>query len=97
MAKLDPNRCQAVLWRNYQDHQCKNKGKVEEDGEIWCKTHAPSLVKARRDKSMQRYREDSARRGRAIKGVGWHAAIKALEGGGFTEAAEHLRKVQDNG
>ena len=41
---------------------CQNRGSVTEDGKSWCKTHAPSRVKARRDALHARWRAASEAR-----------------------------------
>lgn len=45
----DPTKCAAGLFSNHVSHQCSRKGKVEEDGHVWCKTHLPSAVQAKKD------------------------------------------------
>ena len=43
-------------------HPCTRKGVVEEDGNKWCKQHAPSSVKARRKASSAKFKADQDRR-----------------------------------
>jgi hypothetical protein len=35
-------------------HQCRNKGKLEEEGYLWCKTHAPSSEQTRHQALRER-------------------------------------------
>lgn len=51
----DKKKCSGTIHRDYQFHQCSRRGLIEEDGQLWCKQHAPSAVKARREKSNDRY------------------------------------------
>jgi hypothetical protein len=37
-------------------HRCTRSGTVQEDGQWWCRQHAPSAVKARRDEREAAYR-----------------------------------------
>ena len=53
-------RCSASVreagrWPRY--HQCERKASLTEDGKPWCKTHAPSSVKARQQKATERYEQ----------------------------------------
>jgi hypothetical protein len=43
-------------------HPCTRKGVVSEDGNKWCKQHAPSSVKARREASSAKFKADQDRR-----------------------------------
>ena len=59
MTDHDRVRCEGVVqesgrWPTF--HQCERLATVQEVGQGWCKTHAPSSVKARRDASEARYR-----------------------------------------
>lgn len=48
-------------------YQCENKGAIEEDGKLWCKIHAPSSEKARKDKRHQKWKEESDARDAVYK------------------------------
>lgn len=39
--------CSGEVWRKFSNFRCSRPGTLEEGGKWWCKTHAPSLVKAR--------------------------------------------------
>lgn len=43
----DPG-CASKTYSNMGWYPCRNKGKVEEGGKLWCRTHAPSIVAERR-------------------------------------------------
>ncbi len=60
--KLDPKRCARGLMDNYKSYQCRRKGSIEEDGHIWCKTHAPSNIKAKREKQEAQWNHEWALR-----------------------------------
>lgn len=52
-------RCQAGVYEREwwgKWHQCHRKAAVEEDGARWCKQHAPSAEKARRQKAHEQYK-----------------------------------------
>lgn len=55
--KLDPERCSATVPGpgGWQRHQCGRKGKVEEEGKLWCRQHAPSEVKRRGDERRAKW------------------------------------------
>lgn len=59
VAKLDPNRCSKTLFHRdaWNRSQCARKGVVEEEGTLWCKQHAPSAVKQRREASEKSWVE----------------------------------------
>ena len=60
------NQCSKRVYAgSYSGHQCQRRGSVEENGSWWCKQHAPSLVKARRDESDRKWREEFDRKMRA--------------------------------
>ena len=42
-------RCADRIFSGGRSHQCSRAGVVEENGKLWCKQHAPSSEKARRD------------------------------------------------
>ncbi len=45
----ETQRCAGRTWHDRMgSFPCANKGKVKEEGKLWCRTHAPSLVAARR-------------------------------------------------
>ena len=47
--------CAATVVNNWNRYPCSRNGVVEEDGKWWCRQHAPSAVKARREKASARY------------------------------------------
>jgi hypothetical protein len=51
--RCSANVIEAGQWPRY--HQCERKASVTEDGAPWCKTHAPSSVKARQQKAAEPY------------------------------------------
>jgi len=59
MIKRDPKRCHAMVMARpgWYKYQCARRGVVEEDGQLWCKQHAPSAVKARADARTLKYEE----------------------------------------
>ncbi len=46
-----------------QNHPCAREGKVERDGEWWCKQHDPEEVKRREQKRSEAFE---------VKRAGWH-------------------------
>lgn len=48
---VSKTQCAEGVWGSNAFHysQCSRKGKIEEDGHLWCFQHAPSKVKAKRD------------------------------------------------
>lgn len=55
---MKAGNCQATIYGSrFQGYQCSRKGVIEEDGKLWCRQHAPSLVKSRRDKNMSTYQD----------------------------------------
>lgn len=42
-------------WSSY--HRCERKGKLEEEGKLWCKQHAPSTIVKRRVANQAHYEE----------------------------------------
>jgi len=46
-------------WNSYQ---CSRKGIIEENGELWCKQHAPANVKAKREKVRAEWKAKSEAR-----------------------------------
>ena len=41
-------------------HQCERRGKIERDGNLWCKQHDPEAEKARRQKWNEKYEAERA-------------------------------------
>ena len=46
--------------RGVSFYQCSRKGKIEEDGMMWCAQHAPSAEKRRRKERDIKYQRDRA-------------------------------------
>lgn len=66
----DLTKCRAMVYdpRGFHRWQCSRKGHIEEEGKLWCKTHAPSTIAAKEKKADERYqRETEAWRGRMAK------------------------------
>lgn len=68
--KVDMSCCRAPVRVGPAGHsQCSRRGIVEEDGVLWCKQHAPSVVRARdearEDKWRQQNREFAERQRKA--------------------------------
>lgn len=47
--------CAGQIWGDYNYRRCDNKGSVKEAGKWWCKTHAPSLEKKRREERDRKW------------------------------------------
>jgi len=68
MSRLTPEeRCSENVrgegqWGWMHPHQCSRRGVITEEGNLWCKQHAPSAVKARRGTIAARWSEESAAR-----------------------------------
>ena len=50
--KMDPDRCQKMIHRDgssaWNMSQCSRKGVVTEEGQLWCRQHAPRREEQRR-------------------------------------------------
>lgn len=68
-----------------QTYRCQRNGSLFEEGKYWCKTHAPSSVKARRNATNARYDLESAKQHNE-----WH---KNAEG---RKAIELLRQIAED-
>lgn len=55
------NRCAGRVWQNHYYYPCSMSPSLNEDGKLWCKRHAPSTEKKKREKSDQitKYREEA--------------------------------------
>lgn len=55
---IDPKeRCVAHICRgSYNAERCVRRGSVSENGKLWCKQHAPSLVKAKQEERDAKWR-----------------------------------------
>ena len=66
----------------YHTHQCRRAGVVLEDGNYFCKQHAPSAEKARREKSYAEYEAKKAaaraERTRQAVAIKFHDKLVAL-------------------
>ena len=51
---MSQHGCAQPFWQTYSGSACSRDGVVEEDGDWWCRQHAPSAVKARRAASIER-------------------------------------------
>jgi len=74
MADKKKRQCSADIrtpgmWSSY--HKCENYGTFIEDGKFWCKIHAPSQTKAKRDIRQAAYDHDCKLRDqqRAIEAI----------------------------
>lgn len=56
------SRCAFEVWDAWNPRPCRRRGTVEEDGQHWCKQHAPSAVRKRRDEASERYKQAQQRR-----------------------------------
>ncbi len=63
-------RVKGLGWPTYQT--CARSGVVLEDGKWWCKQHAPSAVKARRDKARTKDDAEWAKRRKENLAVKYH-------------------------
>lgn len=80
-------KCSGQVWptgRWPRPYACSNPATVEENGQWWCKSHAPSFVEQRRKKREAKWRaknnEREARRDRAAKiEAARHAVIQAAK------------------
>ena len=85
--------CSGEVFRGYlaQNHKCSRRGVMFEEGEWWCKQHAPSKTQERRKQSSDRYKEKIAcdllySRTAAINTVAW-----LLAKGGHSDLAEEVK------
>lgn len=64
---LDPERCAASVSgvsQGIRSYQCQRRVKLTEDGYGWCRQHAPSAVRARREEERRKRDERWAARER---------------------------------
>lgn len=61
----DKPRCSAMVWEGYGENRCDCAGTIQEDGEWWCKRHAPSKVAERKSAREKRWIAKSVERLRA--------------------------------
>ena len=52
-------RCSALVYSAWLNHSCFRNAIVIEDGKPWCRQHAPSLVKARREAQDAKWAEEN--------------------------------------
>lgn len=70
---------------------CTRTGVVFEDGKYWCRQHAPSAVKERREKSEERYTIKSREEAKE-----WHMRYKAIKLLNFCENSVYsLKNTED--
>ena len=59
MTGSEDRRCSGQAWERGlafgHHYRCTRNGTVHEDGKWWCRIHAPSLVKQKRDKQQAKY------------------------------------------
>jgi len=61
---IDMDNCRASVangGRSVGFHQCMRKGYIEEEEKLWCKTHAPSTMAAKRQTANEKYQEETIR------------------------------------
>ena len=59
------SRCSAQVaegGRSVRFHQCSRQAVVTEEGQPWCRQHAPSLIKQRLEESLRRWRTEQEAR-----------------------------------
>lgn len=83
----EKHHCSARVWSQgaFFSSPCARSGSLFEEGKHWCKTHAPSSVKARRDASRAKW--DFSEIYAAKRHNEWH---KNAEG---QKAIELLREI----
>lgn len=58
-----PNRCSHHVWTgNFHTRNCKKPVVVTVDGKPYCKVHNPSFVEEKRQKAMDEYNAEIAKR-----------------------------------
>lgn len=78
------DRCAESVWcpTTRLHSQCARKGVNSEDGEVWCKQHTPSLVKAKQVAKQAeydaRYKASSEAHERRQRAVQYHDELVAL-------------------
>lgn len=56
--QLDPSKCQTRIYEGRcGSHQCTRKPSETEDGKLYCKIHAPSFVKQKKDNQRAEWNE----------------------------------------
>jgi hypothetical protein len=60
----EKKQCSARVWHNggVWKHPCQRYGVIEENGDWWCKQHAPSIVKASDDARQDKWTREWAER-----------------------------------
>lgn len=59
--------CAGKIFRGYRYYSCSNKASHEHEGTMYCKTHHPPTVQAKREKKLAEYEAESRRRAAAYK------------------------------
>lgn len=59
--------CAGKIFRGYRYYSCSNKASHEHEGTMYCKTHHPPTVQAKREKKLAEYEAESRRRAASYK------------------------------
>lgn len=85
---------------SFRPRQCLKAGTVEERGKFYCKTHAPSLRKARqKERDAARWTQEKAAQARARRRKrddAWELVISELWQRGQAQLAQGLEKFAQN-
>lgn len=97
-------RCAKVIYDNFfSGKPCSRPGTIEEEGELWCKQHAPSAVKKRVKERAERWEAEMAEKNQREMDRAWNLVIKKLwkmnpklaeELRSFHEAQKGVRKSE---
>lgn len=75
-------RCAKVIYKSYHKvlsgKRCSRPGTVEEEGELWCKQHAPSAVKKRIKERVERWEAEAQAKNQYEMDKAWDLVIRKL-------------------
>ena len=92
--RLDPARCAEGIMQGYTMIQCSRRAAVREEDYGWCKQHAPSAERTKREESDRAMRARWATDAWQRKEAELHRAVAdaALSGGGVEAACRAYRE-----
>ena len=99
---MSEHRCK--IFRGWSSHVCGKRASLNEDGQWWCRTHAPSSVAARAAKREAKRAPHQAALDRRIKrkdardrivaaALAWDGIVDTGRLGKLWQAIKHYRKI----
>ena len=58
MAVKEAHQCEKMITDGWHSHSCSRKGINFEDDKWWCKQHTPSIIKARNEAQMAKWKRE---------------------------------------